>query len=74
MEGIKLLLSESLMWKVLSTKCLVRKIDYCYGYTRNNRDVIEEYINKGVLVRILDTAGIRETMDLVENRCGKSRG
>lgn len=31
------------------------------------RDVIEEYVNiKGVLVRILDTAGIRETMDLVE--------
>jgi tRNA modification GTPase len=31
------------------------------------RDVIEEYVNiKGVLVRILDTAGIRETKDLVE--------
>jgi tRNA modification GTPase len=31
------------------------------------RDVIEEYVNiRGVLVRILDTAGIRETMDLVE--------
>lgn len=31
------------------------------------RDVIEEYVNiRGVLVRILDTAGIRETMDQVE--------
>lgn len=31
------------------------------------RDVIEEYVNiKGVLVRILDTAGIRETMDRIE--------
>ncbi|HCS75071.1 MAG TPA: tRNA uridine-5-carboxymethylaminomethyl(34) synthesis GTPase MnmE [Clostridiales bacterium] len=31
------------------------------------RDVIEDYVNiKGVLVRILDTAGIRETMDQVE--------
>jgi len=31
------------------------------------RDVIEEYINiKGVTVRIVDTAGIRETLDLVE--------
>jgi tRNA modification GTPase len=31
------------------------------------RDVIEEYVNiKGLLVRILDTAGIRETKDLVE--------
>jgi len=31
------------------------------------RDVIEEYVNiKGVLVRIVDTAGIRETKDLVE--------
>ncbi len=31
------------------------------------RDVIEDYINiRGVLVRIIDTAGIRETMDQVE--------
>ena len=31
------------------------------------RDVIEEYINiKGVAVRIIDTAGIRETLDQVE--------
>ncbi len=31
------------------------------------RDVIEDYVNiKGVLVQILDTAGIRETMDQVE--------
>ncbi|MGI6537450.1 MAG: tRNA uridine-5-carboxymethylaminomethyl(34) synthesis GTPase MnmE [Caldicoprobacterales bacterium] len=31
------------------------------------RDVIEEYINiRGILVKIIDTAGIRETMDMVE--------
>ncbi|HOB20250.1 MAG TPA: tRNA uridine-5-carboxymethylaminomethyl(34) synthesis GTPase MnmE, partial [Candidatus Atribacteria bacterium] len=31
------------------------------------RDVIEEHLNiKGVLVKIIDTAGIRETVDLVE--------
>ena len=34
------------------------------------RDVIEEYINiGGVPIKIIDTAGVRETEDVVENRC-----
>ena len=39
------------------------------------RDILEEYISlNGITLRVIDTAGIRETEDIVEkNRCRKSK-
>ena len=54
------------MWESLLKCPGPGKQGHCWIF-RHHRDVIEEYVNiKGVLVRILDTAGIRETKDLVE--------
>ena len=45
---------------------LLEETGHCYRYTRY-QDIIEEYINiEGIPLRIIDTAGIRETEDLVE--------